>query len=82
MLSGISFLALDTVRGDVIIGWAFTYFVFLVAYFNFFWEKARRYLGLNQILNETTKNKMLNLFDEEGGVNFDAVRDYLESVYQ
>ena len=48
-------------------GVVFVYFIFLIGYFNFFWEKAKRHFGLNQLF--TNASNAPALIDEDG--NFD-----------
>jgi len=74
----ISGLAINfSAKDNNLIYWCSLYLVFWFAYFNFFWEKARRYLGLNQSLKDSTQEEMIKLFDEEGGINTDALIQYM-----
>lgn len=57
-------------------GIIFVHLIFLIAYAHFFWEKACRSLGINQILGANAESEDLPLFTESGGVNFQTVRTY------
>jgi hypothetical protein len=57
-------------------GIIFVHLIFLIAYAHFFWEKACRSLGINQILGASAETEDLPLFTESGGLNFETVRTY------
>ena len=61
-MAGLTSFLTDGFSGVVLV-----YFVFLIGYFNFFWEKAKRHLGLNQLF--TNASQAPTILDEDG--NFD-----------
>ena len=50
--------------------------IFLIAFAHFFWEKACRTLGINQIMGSSAISVDLPLFTESGGLNFETIRTY------
>lgn len=59
-------------------GFLFVHIVFLFAYFSFFWEKAKRTLGINRLFeNQLEAAQMPSLFTEGGDINFGAIKIYL-----
>jgi hypothetical protein len=51
--------------------------IFLIAFAHFFYEKACRSLGINQLLGTSSVAALeLPLFTESGGINFETLRSY------
>lgn len=57
-------------------GIIFVHLIFLIAFAHFFYEKACRTLGINQIMGASAQSVDLPLFTESGGLNFETLRTY------
>lgn len=66
---------------DYIFGKFLVETVFMLAFVNFFWEKGCRFFGINQILaREGESVEHPPLFTESGGINFEALESYWNSL--